>query len=92
MSAYSANPGVMRTGFNAKAGGLLRLTSAVTNLFATMPQQAARTPVRLATAATPEPSGAIFGKSVEVDPALASEVYEHTARTLGLSPLSITSL
>nr|WP_221374043.1 SDR family NAD(P)-dependent oxidoreductase [Actinoplanes polyasparticus] len=90
MTTYSANPGVIRTGFNAKAGGLLRLVSAVANLFAAAPEKAARTPVRLATAATrPGPSGSLVspGKSVDVNFALADEVYEHTARALGLTPL-----
>ena len=95
MTTYSPNPGVIRSGFNAKAGGLLRLVSAVTNLFAAAPEKAARTPVLLATSATPpRPSGSLVGhgKGLDVDPARAAEVYERTARELGLTPLNITSL
>jgi retinol dehydrogenase 12 len=93
MTAVSANPGVIRTGFNAKAGGLLKLVSAVSNLFAASPEKAARTPIMLATAATPPgPNGGLFGKGAAVnppaDPGLADEVYERTASALGLQPLS----
>lgn len=90
MSAYSANPGVIRTGFNAKAGGLLKVVSSVSGLFAQSPLKAARTPVWLATAAaTPGPSGGFFDKGVRAtppeqarDPELAAAVYDRTAGVL----------
>lgn len=95
MHAYSANPGVVRTGFHAKAGGLLKVVSAVGGMFAAPPEKAAATPVRLATAvAPPEPNGGFFVKGAAAtppeparDPALAAEVYERTARVLGLPGL-----
>ncbi len=96
MNAYSANPGVIRTGFFAKSGGLLKVVSSVSGLFAQAPEKAARTPVLLATAsATPAPNGGFFAKSASAtppeparDPDLASAVYERTARVLGVVALS----
>lgn len=95
MSAYSANPGVIRTGFNARSGGLLRVVSALSGLFARPPQEAAATPVMLATAvSTPTPTGGLFAKGTNVagpdrsrDAALAAAVYERSALALGLAAL-----
>lgn len=95
MHAYSANPGVIRTGFHAKAGGLLKVVSAVGGMFAAPPEKAAATPVRLATAATaPEPNGGFFAKGAATAPprpardtTAADEVYERTVRVLGISGL-----
>ncbi|WP_250030959.1 SDR family NAD(P)-dependent oxidoreductase [Paractinoplanes maris] len=91
MSAYSANPGVIRTGFNTKAGGLLRLVSAVSGLLAVPPEKAAATPVGLATATVPPaPNGGFFVKGAAAprpDAVPPSIVYEETARALGLTPL-----
>ncbi|WP_413756156.1 SDR family NAD(P)-dependent oxidoreductase [Streptomyces sp. MMBL 11-3] len=95
MHAYSASPGVVRTGFHHKSGGLLKAAAAVGSLFAQTPQKAARTPVLLATApAAPAPNGGFFAKGAPAtapaparDAALAAEVYERTARTLGLTAL-----
>jgi NAD(P)-dependent dehydrogenase (short-subunit alcohol dehydrogenase family) len=95
MSAYSANPGVIRTAFNAKSGGLLKLVSSVSGLFAQTPDRAAATPVLLATApATPTPNGGFFAKGAPATPPkpardtdLATAVYERTARALGLAAL-----
>ncbi len=95
MSAYSANPGVIRTGFNAKSGGLLKAASAVTGLFAQTPQRAAATPVVLATAGSaPTPSGGLFARGTTApmpkqarDATLAAAVYERSALALGLAAL-----
>ncbi|WP_328491624.1 SDR family NAD(P)-dependent oxidoreductase [Streptomyces sp. NBC_00414] len=94
MHAYSANPGVVRTAFNSKSGGLLKAASLV-GVFAQTPEKAAGTPVLLASAPTPPaPNGGFFAKKAAAtrpgparDAALASRVYEHTARTLDLVPL-----
>ncbi|MET9563884.1 SDR family NAD(P)-dependent oxidoreductase [Streptomyces tauricus] len=95
MHAYSANPGVIRTGFNSKSGGLLKAASLAGGLCAQTPEKAAGTPVLLATAPTPPaPNGGFFAKKAAAttpeparDAALAAKVYEDTARTLGLVPL-----
>jgi NAD(P)-dependent dehydrogenase (short-subunit alcohol dehydrogenase family) len=95
MHAYSANPGVIRTGFNAKAGGLLRAVSLISGLFAQTPHRAAGTPVLLATTpAPPTPNGGFFAKGaaaapprVALDTALANEVYERTAQAIGIDAL-----
>ncbi|MEV4279924.1 SDR family NAD(P)-dependent oxidoreductase [Actinoplanes xinjiangensis] len=95
MHAYSANPGVIRTGFNTKAGGLFKLAASVGNLFAGTPEKAADTPVGLATAITaPQPNGGLFAKgavasppATALDPALTARVYERTAAALGLTAL-----
>jgi NAD(P)-dependent dehydrogenase (short-subunit alcohol dehydrogenase family) len=93
MNAYSANPGVVRTGFHAKAGGLLKVVSSVSGLLAQPPDKAARTPALLATAAAPPtPNGGYFAKGAAATPPeimndadLATTVYERTARALGLT-------
>jgi retinol dehydrogenase-12 len=95
MSAYSASPGVIKTGFNAKAGGLLKVTAAVSGLFAQAPDKAARTPVLLATSrTTPTPNGGFFAKGAPADPpkpardrVLAAAVYERCVRELGVGAL-----
>jgi len=95
MHAYSANPGVMRTGFHAKSGGLLRVLSAVSAMVAATPEKAAATPVLLAAAAAPPtPNGGFFAKGAAATPpkqardaAAADGVYERTAAALGLSGL-----
>ncbi|MFY1652530.1 SDR family NAD(P)-dependent oxidoreductase [Solwaraspora sp. WMMB762] len=95
MNAYSANPGVIKTGFNAKAGGLLKAVSSVSGLFAQTPQKAAHTPVLLATATVaPTPNGGLFTKGASVtppkpalDPDLTTLVYERTARAIGVDAL-----
>jgi NAD(P)-dependent dehydrogenase (short-subunit alcohol dehydrogenase family) len=95
MNAYSANPGVIRTGFSAKSGGLLKAVSSVSGLLAQRPDKAARTPVLLATATTPpSPNGGFFAKGVSATPPapardteLATAVYERTARVLGVDAL-----
>ncbi|MGW4941869.1 SDR family NAD(P)-dependent oxidoreductase [Actinoplanes sp. NPDC004185] len=95
LAAYSANPGVIRTGFNAKSGGLLKAVSAVAGLLAQTPDKAARTPVLLATATTPPaPNGGFFAKRASATPPppardaeLAAAVYERTARVLGIDAL-----
>lgn len=95
MSAYSANPGVIRTGFSAKAGGLLGAAAALNGVFAQSPERAARTPVLLAIGPTPPDAGyARKGALADLprsarDPALASAVYEHTARALGVPALRL---
>ncbi|MCO1659020.1 SDR family NAD(P)-dependent oxidoreductase [Pseudonocardia humida] len=96
MAAYSASPGVIRTGFNAKSGGVLKVVSSVSGLFAQAPAKAARTPVLLATAtAAPTPNGGVFAKGAVVTPPtpardtdLATRVYERTARALDVDALS----
>ncbi|MDP9792316.1 NAD(P)-dependent dehydrogenase (short-subunit alcohol dehydrogenase family) [Catenuloplanes nepalensis] len=96
MRVHSANPGVLRTGFHAKAGGPLKAIAAVGGLFAASPEKAAHGPVLLATAATPPvPSGGLLVKgrpatppAVTRDAALTTEVYERTARALGIAPIS----
>ncbi|WP_326557282.1 SDR family NAD(P)-dependent oxidoreductase [Micromonospora sp. NBC_01796] len=93
MNAYSANPGVIRTAFNTKAGGLLKFVSSVSGIMAQAPDKAARTPVSLATAGTPPtPNGGYFTKGAAAIPPttthdadLATTVYERTARALGLN-------
>jgi NAD(P)-dependent dehydrogenase (short-subunit alcohol dehydrogenase family) len=95
MSAYSATPGVIKTGFNAKSGGLLKAVAAVSGLFAQAPDKAARTPVLLATSGiTPTPNGGFFAKGAPADPpkpardpVLAATVYERCVRELGVSAL-----
>jgi NAD(P)-dependent dehydrogenase (short-subunit alcohol dehydrogenase family) len=95
MNAYSANPGVVKTGFNAKSGGMLKVVSSVSGLFAQSPEKAARTPVLLATAsAVPTPNGGVFAKGAAATPPepardtdLATRVYERTARALGVDAL-----
>jgi NAD(P)-dependent dehydrogenase (short-subunit alcohol dehydrogenase family) len=95
MHAYSANPGVIRTGFNTKSGGLLKSVATVSGWFAQTPQRATRTPVLLATAASaPQPNGGWYVKGAAATPpetardtALAAEVYKRTAYALGLSAL-----
>ncbi|MFD6288608.1 SDR family NAD(P)-dependent oxidoreductase [Streptomyces sp. NPDC060205] len=95
MHAYSANPGVVRTAFNSKSGGLLKAASLASGLFARAPEKAAGVPVRLAVARTPPtPNGGFFTRKATVSPpepardeALAARVYERTARVLGLLPL-----
>ncbi|MCA2216545.1 SDR family NAD(P)-dependent oxidoreductase [Jidongwangia harbinensis] len=95
MSAYSATPGVIRTGFNAKSGGILKAVAAVGGLFAQAPDKAARTPVLLATSRiTPSPNGGFFAKGAPADPpkpardpVLAANVYERCVRELGVSAL-----
>lgn len=95
INAYSANPGVIKTGFNSKSGGLLKAVSSVIGLFAQTPQKAARTPVLLATAAeTPTPNGGLFANGTNTAPPtpalnndLAALVYERTAGAIGVAPL-----
>ncbi len=95
MNAYSANPGVVRTGFHDKSGGLLKAASLVSRLFAQVPEKAADTPVLLATSPTPPaPNGGFFAKGTAATPpktardmTLASKVYENTAHALGVAPL-----
>ena len=95
MTAYSANPGVIRTGFNAKAGGLLRVVSSVGGLFAQTPRKAARTPMLLATApVVPGPNGGFFAKGASATPPepardarLRAAVYDRTAGAVGVEPL-----
>ncbi|GAA3925445.1 SDR family NAD(P)-dependent oxidoreductase [Actinoplanes auranticolor] len=92
MNAYSANPGVIRTGFHTKAGGLLKVVSSVSGIMAQTPDKAARTPVMLATAGIPPtPNGGYFTKGAAATPpkivrdaGLAAAVYERTAHALGL--------
>jgi NAD(P)-dependent dehydrogenase (short-subunit alcohol dehydrogenase family) len=99
MSAYSANPGLIRSGFNAKAGGLLKVVSSVSGIMAQPPGKAARTPVLLATAGTPPaPNGGYFTKGAAATPPknahdaeLATTVYERTARALGLDARPIAA-
>ena len=99
MRAYSANPGVIKTDFNAKSGGLMKVVSSVSGLFAQTPQQAAHTPVLLATAtAAPAPNGGLFVKGAGATPPkpapdtdLARAVYERSARALGVDALPVAS-
>ncbi|MFE7439689.1 SDR family NAD(P)-dependent oxidoreductase [Streptomyces chartreusis] len=95
MHVYSGNPGVIRTGFNAKAGGLLKMTAAASRLFAQTPDKAAGIPVLLATAAIPRtPNGGFFAKRAAAplpqeaqEAELSAKVYEKTAHALGLTGL-----
>ncbi|MFE1800684.1 SDR family NAD(P)-dependent oxidoreductase [Streptomyces sp. NPDC059517] len=95
MHVYSANPGVIRTAFNSKSGGLLKAASLASGLFAQTPEKAAGLPVRLAGAPTPlTPNGGFFTRKAAATPPepardadLAARVYEDTARVLGLVPL-----
>ncbi|BCL31029.1 SDR family NAD(P)-dependent oxidoreductase [Streptomyces aurantiacus] len=95
MHAYSASPGVIKTGFNDKSGGLLKAASLVSSLFAQSPEKAAHTPVLLATAPTPPtPNGGFFAKGAAATPPksardaeLAAKIYDATAQSLGLVPL-----
>ncbi|MEU4163425.1 SDR family NAD(P)-dependent oxidoreductase [Actinoplanes sp. NPDC026670] len=95
MNAYSANPGVIRTGFNAKSGGLLKSVATVSGWFAQSPDRAARVPAGLATATpAPQPTGGWFDKTgaatppvTALDATLGAEIYERTAAALGLCPL-----
>ena len=92
MSAYSASPGVVRTGFNSNAGGLLKAFGKVAGLFSSTPDEGARTPVYLATSTYPPgPSGGFFAKAAPATPsdlardtALAAEVYRRTAEELNV--------
>ncbi|MDR7277367.1 SDR family NAD(P)-dependent oxidoreductase [Catenuloplanes atrovinosus] len=90
MTAYSANPGLLRTGFNARSGGALAVAAAVGGLFATAPDRAAAWPVALATAPV-APAAGLYVKGRPAappkparDPDAVTAVYEHTARALGL--------
>jgi len=93
MSAYSASPGIVRTSFTAKAGGVMRLTSAVASLLAAPPSKAAQTPVSLATTVpAPTPNGGYFARSTATPPAgiarnahLAAEIYRRTAEALAIT-------
>lgn len=94
MSAYSANPGVIRSGFNASAGGLLGALAPISGLFLPRPETAAVTPLALVTAASPpQPNGGYFAKGRPAAPpasagdaALTAAVYERTAEVLGIRP------
>ncbi len=95
MSAYSASPGVVRTGFNANAGGAMKLFAKVAGVFSVTPEVGARTPVYLAASRyAPGPSGGFFANAEQAtpseqarDPALAGEVYRRTAEELDVQPL-----
>ncbi|GII95298.1 SDR family NAD(P)-dependent oxidoreductase [Sinosporangium siamense] len=97
MSAYNANPGMVKgTGMNTNAGGLMRLTAPVFRPFSITPDKGVRTPVWLATATpAPHPSGGFFTdcrpdspSPLARDTTLAHTVYERTATLLGVPPLS----
>lgn len=96
MSAYSASPGVVRTGFTAHAGGAMKVFGTLAGLFSSTPDEGARTPVYLAGSAYPPgPSGGYFAKGAPATPSdrardavLAAEVYRRTAAELGVSPLA----
>jgi NAD(P)-dependent dehydrogenase (short-subunit alcohol dehydrogenase family) len=80
MSAYSANPGLIKTRFNAKAGGLLRVVSALSGLFAASPDRAANTPVLLATATNPPAdNGGYVVKGASAPPTPAARGPRHGA-------------
>ncbi|MFG1609529.1 SDR family NAD(P)-dependent oxidoreductase [Actinoplanes sp. NPDC049265] len=95
ITAYSATPGVIRSSFHTKAGGMLKLASSVGGLFAQTPEKAARTPMLIASAAkAPAPNGGFFAKGAAATPprtaqdrALAARVYERTASILALTAL-----
>ncbi|WP_250007600.1 SDR family NAD(P)-dependent oxidoreductase [Actinoplanes sp. M2I2] len=99
MSAYSADPGVIRTGFHTKAGGLVKLASSLGAIMAQPPAKAAHTPALLAMAGTsPTPNGGYFAKGAATTPPktaldadLATLVYERTARALGLAARPATA-
>ncbi|MFC4334329.1 SDR family NAD(P)-dependent oxidoreductase [Salininema proteolyticum] len=97
MSAYNANPGMVKgTAMNRNAGGVMRLTAPLLRPFATTPDQGVQTPVQLATAPTPpQPSGGFFTKSNPDTPSLqarndtlAATVYTKTAALLDIEPLT----
>jgi NAD(P)-dependent dehydrogenase (short-subunit alcohol dehydrogenase family) len=95
MSAYSASPGVVKTGFNAKAGGAMKVFAALAGVFSVTPEVGARTPVYLAASTfAPGPSGGFFAKGAAATPseqardaALAEEVYRRTAKELDVPAL-----
>ncbi|MFI6396224.1 SDR family NAD(P)-dependent oxidoreductase [Nonomuraea sp. NPDC050540] len=94
MRVYHANPGMVKdTGFNAGAGGLMRLTAPLLRPFAITPDEGVQTITWLATTPQPpHPSGGFYTTSRPGTPSrqaqdldLASLVYERTASMLGLS-------
>jgi NAD(P)-dependent dehydrogenase (short-subunit alcohol dehydrogenase family) len=95
MSAYSASPGVVKTGFTSSAGGSLKVLGKLAGFFSVTPDVGARTPVHLAASeVAPGPSGGFFAKAEQATPseqardlALAAEVYRRTAMELGVSPI-----
>ncbi|MCS7483032.1 SDR family NAD(P)-dependent oxidoreductase [Umezawaea endophytica] len=95
MSAYSASPGVVRTGFTSNAGGGMKAFGKLAGLFSSTPDEGARTPVHLAVSTSPpRPNGGYFAKAAPATPSeqardavLAAKVYRRTAEEVGVAPL-----
>lgn len=91
----SASPGVVRTGFNAGAGGVMKVFGKVAGFLSSTPDEGAKTPVYLAAGTfAPGPSGGFFVKAAPATPSdqardldLAAKVYRRTAVELGVAPV-----